>query len=261
MSIWSDPDGKIRVDIEGNPMTAPAWWYRPKFSDCVPWIVLIGCDPPLCVEYSNTALGIEDQRYLRQNCWEWSGTSYYGRPAYAWDDVSDCPWPEGVSIEEAEDCGDLIELKINITGALFTVWARDTLSPFSTCVSIKNQPSHCGDSGYYCWEKTFPNPFARDLVRNNSGWLYYFQDTGYWPETISIPVSCNGGVSFYWYPGFHWAGIYYAGSGTIALDADDLPIGSTTFDVVSGQIDGRLCAGTEPIGDVVGSLTVEVSEQ
>jgi len=229
MSIWRNAGGDIL--LSGSvPALVRAWTYRKIWSDCGPlpaWITIVGCDPPACVEYTNTNLDPTGREYLRQTCGEWggSGSAAYN---YAWpDDVPDCPFPDGVTIEAATDCGSLVYLCLAATGDGFNI--------VSTC--------------YYA--TLYSQPVVLTGEAGRGGWGTDCWRESHW-DYAAVSIDCAGNVNYAAVSG-NWP--YYHGVGTpIALDAEDLPIGSSVIPVYQNGSPPYWTPG------FFGNLTITVSK-
>lgn len=226
--IWRNAGGEILLS-GAVPALVRAWMYRKILSDCGPlpaWITIVGCDPPGCVEYTNTNLSPTGREYLRQTCGEWDGggSAAYN---YAWpDDVPDCPYPDGVTIEAAEDCGALVELCVSVV------------------VTAGSFTEHTGC--WYPWYYSLPG-YCQGSMGHGS-WLIGCWASGGWNYEY-ISVDCNGNV--YYECAILGSPPYSRGYGSaIALDGEDLPIGVSIIPVYHFFWDTAY----------VGELTITVSK-
>lgn len=228
--IWRNAGGDILL-AGSVPALVRAWSYRKKLSDCGPlpaWIVIIGCDPPDCVEYKDTNLSPTGRMYLRQTCGAWSGSGGYAWPS----DVPNCPYPAGVTITAAEGCGGLIQLTATVEGELCSVYFNfDPNSHMSKCTV-------CAPFGYnYSEVLEYPQVAP-------SGAL--LRSTGGWSLAGGVVVGCDGSVTISLTFDAGPCVVFGSGSGSIPLNSEGLPIGSTIVPVYSDGI-------------LVGTLSVEFS--
>lgn len=208
--IWRNASGDIRMTASGAPELVRMWSYKKIPSDCGPlpaWIYIIACDPPECVLYTNTNLDETGRQYLRQTCGEWGGGSHAGYN-YAWPaDVPNCPYPDGVTIEAAEDCGDLVYLCVTDDGG----------EDFSAV------DESCGMSGQF--DK--PYSFVGNMGRGPWGitcWSSWQGCGG------NLSITCEGAVSYGGSTGFGY--LFWSGTGTpIAIDTEGLPLGNSLIPV------------------------------
>jgi len=231
--IWRKANGDIRKDSSGVPELVRAWTYRKQLSDCGPlpaWITIVGCDPPACVEYTNTNLDPTGRVYVRQNCGAWGGGTAAAYN-YAWPaDVPDCSYPDGVTITTEEDCDPLVYL----------------------CITAESDPPWNGyDEGFKETSCQWPDcHYYSPLIQTGS------IGRGPWGNNCScqagsyynsLSIDCNGNVSY------RCGGLnYMSGTGTpIPLDSEDLPIGSSVIPVYLYPI---------PPGTYYGTLTITVSK-
>jgi len=213
MSLWLKDTDLVRGSVSGDLQLVPYWIYRKVFSACPPlpeYFSLIGCDPPECIEFTNTNLDPDGRIYIRLTC-EASPTG----TAYTWDD--DCEWADGITITEGEGCEAPVELKIESSTAGFNFYPTGTGFDSHSCPDL---------------------PMVAVGNAGRGGWATYFQGYPlYWNcgmEGGGIGVDCNGSVNYPKAGSIYLNRLYYYGSGTpIVLDADDLPIGNSVIAVWS----------------------------
>lgn len=216
----------------GVPELVRAWTYNPKSSNCIYGpIIIIGCEPPECINYKNTNVDPEWWEFIRGICSAWSGSGGYAWP----DDVPDCPYPNGIFIEATTCTGGLVYLKIEAEGEGFNFYL---------------------DCPYYGYI-----PFVKTGNAGRGPWgticNYYWQ----WGTQGWVSVDCSGNVGFWsGYIGYYYAPSY-GGTGTpIALDDEHLPIGSSVIPVWS---EGYYSGGMPPVWippAFYANLTITVSK-
>jgi hypothetical protein len=230
MPIWRNAGGNILL-AGSVPALVRAWTYNPRISNCIYGpIVIIGCDPPACVNYKNTNVNANWFEFVRGTCGAWSGSGGYAWP----DDVPDCPYPDGVSIES---------MTCTAGGVVYLCVAIEATGPFS-----ENVGCHYAGGQY-------PQYTQGNIGRGPWG-IYCYDAQQSLPTTLSI--DCVGNVSYY--SGYGYTG--YRGTGTpIALDAEDLPIGSSVIPVYCEGLNACSYAHGEllPSG-YLGTLTITVSK-
>jgi hypothetical protein len=243
--IWINTNGDIRMAASGVPELVRAWTYQCCWTSCRPDFVIIGCNPPECVNFKDENADNIWIPYARATCGAWSGSGGYAWP----DDVPDCPYPDGIHIESVA-CPDpkFTELKVEITGTLtsFFVTVCDDIN-----YHVVLNANLTGYDRTGCWNNVDDYRLAIQFdcgggdgatgcpagfdLQGRGGWggsvdgeEYYRGRIGY-----SVSISCTGAISFVSIPvaGAYGKDIYWAGDGSIPLNAQLLPIGSTAVDV------------------------------
>ncbi len=235
--IWANgAGGSVGLNPDGSVALVRAWTYRKQLSDCPPLpatIVIIACNPPDCVEFTNTNLSPYGRVYVRESCAAWGGSGGYAWP----DDVPNCPYPNGITIDEVECDGTFTQLRVDVEGEGFSIIP----------VGDYNDPG---------W--LYPPIVAYGaLTRSGSGWSYICYQAGSSLEAwVHLAVNCAGDV-YYENRRMSQNLRRYQGNGaTIALDAEDLPIGESVIPVYSY---GQLNPLDFPDG-FFGNLTITVSK-
>lgn len=279
MPIWRNAGGDIL--LAGTvPALVRAWTYRPRISDCLYGpIAIIGCNPPACVNFKNTNVNPNWFEFIRGACGAWSGSGGYAWPA----DVPSCPYPAGISIESTNcTTGGLVELKVAITGDLFKCFTLRcwnfgdpggnvcTGMEYSQMGSYPDEslvcpawpgncmlpPVQCGDD----YSNSSSRPHGFNLTRSGGGWGGSVPGgVKYYPvweilDNYSVSVNCAGAVSFLAVPPDFNSRVYFSGSGSIALDAEYLPIGTTGMAITCTR------DGMGSINAYAGTLSLTVSK-
>jgi len=202
------------------------WEYQKVLSPCGPEpyrIYLVGAEPPECIKYKDESKSNQWINYIIVGCSLGISTPYY-----AWDLVADCPWPDGISIEEVAPGCALVNLCITYTGEYLS-FSSGHAAPYDF---FDHEYLCVGDDTHMC-----PEWITGTMERKSYGWRKEdYPDCGE-PYTYvgvgHVQVDCFGVATFSRYIcGLSASFFKYIGTGNaISLDVDGIPVGTSVIPI------------------------------